>query len=796
MAYILNKSNGQQLTVLNDGLTDTILTSITLIGKNVSNFGDPQNENFLFLLENFANSSFDGGAPRSPIVGQLWYDTNPLVNRPLAFDGNSWRPLAVSWYDTSLKNELINRLSNPRYPFAANQPGDFWVDSVNKQLYVVTSTASDVTLIGPEGVPGFDTTRMSSVAMKDIAGASHPVIQTIVNGEVVSVQSNVTFVQTSTNAVPGFPTVYRGVTFKNYSSSTRYPSQSTDVVLHGLHEQLDQSYPRRNVDEHIQNNWYFDNGASLFFGTSGNSSIAWSSSTNLLSLTASSKLRLAVAGGSLDFDGAALSPVSTIDLGKVVAPYNALYVNNIAASEITATNMYQEGHRVLTTATLPAAGVVSILGTTNQIAASSNNNGVVTVSLTPSVTVGTINATEITSTNISGSNIRDSGARVITTATLPYSIATITGVSNQITVNVNDRTATLGFSSNAVMTNLNASYIAATNIYQEGHRVLTTATLPAAGVISVVGTPNQISAINAGGVVTLSLPQLVTASTVNITTSSIGRLSAANGTISAFRSTDSTVTNLTAGTAVISSVNATSAGIGTLAVSGDTSVYGRVDAANVYSSGNLFGVNIQGTFGEFSNQLNASYGTISTLTVLSQVTVTGGITASGTIAGNVVNANQSAISGSLTAGSVTATGVSDFSNGTQKIRDVIERVEIVGSAPSGTVNVNLIGSSIVYYTSPTTANWAVNFRGNSSVTTNSYLATGQSVTVTLLVTQDGATGHYPTSFSIDGVSVTPKWFGSNPPESGEINCVNAYMFTIVKTGSGSYSLFGSVTKYA
>ena len=71
MAYILNKSNGQQLTVLNDGLTDTILTSITLIGKNVSNFGDPQNENFLFLLENFANSSFVGGTPRSPITGQL-----------------------------------------------------------------------------------------------------------------------------------------------------------------------------------------------------------------------------------------------------------------------------------------------------------------------------------------------------------------------------------------------------------------------------------------------------------------------------------------------------------------------------------------------------------------------------------------------------------------------------------------------------------------------------------------------------------------------------------------------------
>lgn len=795
MAYILNKSNGQQLTVLNDGLTDTILTSITLIGKNVSNFGDPQNENFLFLLENFANSSFVGGAPRSPITGQLWFDTSPFVNRPLAFDGESWRPLAISWYDTAPKNELINRLSNPRYPFAASQPGDFWVDSVNKQLYVITSTASDVSLIGPEGVPGFNTTRMSSVAMKDIFGASHPVIQTIVDGEVVSIQSNLTFVQTTTNAVSGFPTIYRGVTFKNYDPDIRYSTNSSDVVLHGLHEQLDQSYPRRNVSEHIQNNWYFDNDTSLRFGTSGNSAIVWSSSTNALTLTSQGKISLGVSTTKLEYDGTSLSPVSSVDLGKVAAPYNALYVNNINASEIAATNMYQEGHRVLTTATLPAAGVISVLGTTNQIATSANN-GVVTVSLTPSITVGSVNATDMTSTNISGSNIRDSGARVITTATLPYSIATITGVSNQITVNVNDRTATLGFSSNAVMTNLNASYIAATNIYQEGHRVLTTATLPAAGVISVVGTANQISAINAGGVVTLSLPSLVNASTVNMTTSTIGRLSVTNGTISAFNATNSTVTNLTAGSAVISSLNANVVGAGSVTVSGDTAVYGKIDAANIYTTGNLIGFNVKGTFGEFTNQLNATYGTISTLTVLNNLAVSGGITAGGIISGNTVNAGQASISGSLSAGSVTASGASDFSNGTQKIRDVIERVEIVGSAPSGTVNVNLIGSSIIYYTAPTTTNWAVNFRGNSSVAANSYLATGQSVTVTLLVTQDATTGYYPTSFSVDGVNVSPKWFGSNPPESGEINCVNAYMFTIVKTGSGAYSVFGSVTKYA
>lgn len=792
MAYILNKSNGQQLTVLNDGLTDSLLTSITLIGKNVSNFGDPQNENFLFLLENFANSSYTGGAPRSPTTGQLWFDTSPFVNRPLAFDGSVWRPLAISWYDTAPTNNLINRLSNPRYSFAANQPGDFWVDSVNKQLYVITSTASDVSLIGPEAVPGFGTTKMSSVAMKDSSGNSHPVIQTIVDGEVVSVQSNVTFVQTSTNAVLGFATVYRGVTFKNYNSSTRYPSGSSDVVLHGLHEQLDQSYPRRNVDEHIQNNWYFDNGGGIKFGTTGTSSISWASNT--LNIAATTKIALGISAAKVEFDGTSLSPVSTIDLGKVAAPYNNLYVTTIAATTITATDIYESGERVLTKTTLPDAGVVTVQGTTNQITATTVN-GVVTLSLTPAITVNTVNATNVSSTNIAGSVVTDNGARVITTATLPYSIATITGVSNQITVNVTGRTANLGFATNAVMNNLTADYIAAPNMYQDGHRVLTTATLPAAGVIAVVGTTNQIAAVNQSGVVTISLPPLVNGSTINATTSTIGRLSVTNGTISALTVNNNTVTTLTAANANISSLTVSSAGITALTVSGDATVYGTTTATNVYASNNMFGYNLRGAYGDYSIQLNATNATINTLTVLNNVAVTGGISAGGTVSGNTVNASQATISGALTAGSIVATGTSNFSNGTQKIRDVIEQVSVITSPPSGTVNINLNGSSVIYYTAATNANWTFNFRGDSLTPTNTYLSAGQSVTVTVLVTQDNVVGYYPLTCKIDGVTVTPKWFGGILPDSGETDCVNAYTFTIVKTGSATYSLFASIMKY-
>lgn len=766
MGYIISKSNNETLILLNDGQIDTAITPLTLVGKNVSNFGDAQNENFVHLLENFANSSArlsGSGQPRSPLRGQLWFDTNPEVNRLLVYDGDRWRPLAVSIAGTSPINSLINATAAPPIPYAANQPGDLFFNTTSKKLFVVSGTGTELTFIGPESVEGFADTRMASASMYDTLNNKRPVIQMIVDGEVVAVVSSSTFQVSATNTVAGFSRVYRGVTFKNYNSSTRYTTATTDVMLHGLHEQLDQSYPRRNVNEHIQGSWYFDNGASLFFGTSGNSSVTWSTTNSALSLASSSKINFSVSSAKLEFDGQTLYPTSTIDLGKTSSPYNNLYATNVVSSYITATNIYQEGYRVLTAQTLPDAGVVGVLGTTNQIAVSNKVNGVVTVSLPSSITVGTVNATNISSTNIAGSNITDSGARVITTATLPYSVATITGVSNQITVNVTDRTATLGFSSNAVMTNLSASSISATNMFQGGYRVLTTATLAEYAVVGVLGTANQISASKVDGVVTLSLPSVVNASTINMTTAGVTNLTSTNGTISALRSTNSTATNLTAGNASITSLTANVAGAGTLTVSNDATVYGNITATNVSASSNLIGLGVKAATGDFSSQLNAA---------------------------------QAGIIGSLTAGSITATGTSNFSNGTQKIRDVIEQVSIVGSPPSGTVNIDLIGASIIYYTSAANTNWSFNFRGNSSVSANSYLATGQSVTVTVLVTQDSTVGYYPTSCSIDGVTVTPKWFGGILPSSGEINCVNAFTFTIVKTGSASYSLFSSIMKYA
>lgn len=87
MAYTINKTNGQQLISLLDG-TINDKYQVKLVGKNYINYGTAQNENFIYLLENFANDI----APLYPLSGQLWYNTSS--NSISYYDGSTFQALA------------------------------------------------------------------------------------------------------------------------------------------------------------------------------------------------------------------------------------------------------------------------------------------------------------------------------------------------------------------------------------------------------------------------------------------------------------------------------------------------------------------------------------------------------------------------------------------------------------------------------------------------------------------------------------------------------------------------------
>ena len=146
----------------------------------------------------------------------------------------------------------------------------------------------------------------------------------------------------------------------------------------------------------------------------------------------------------------------------------------------------------------------------------------------------------------------------------------------------------------------------------------------------------------------------------------------------------------------------------------------------------------------------------------------------------------------------TVTGTKTFAGTTSTLAAVLtnaaEVATISATAATGTINYDVTTQSVLYYTSNASANWTVNFRASSGTSLNTAMATGQSVTVAFLVTQ-GATAYYNSAVQVDGSSVTPKWQGGTAPTAGNASGVDSYVYTIVKTGSATFTVFASQTQF-
>lgn len=138
-----------------------------------------------------------------------------------------------------------------------------------------------------------------------------------------------------------------------------------------------------------------------------------------------------------------------------------------------------------------------------------------------------------------------------------------------------------------------------------------------------------------------------------------------------------------------------------------------------------------------------------------------------------------------------------YNTGNPAILGAIETANVVAAAATGTVNIDCKTSTLWYYTTNASANWTLNFRGNSTTTLNSILSVGQAISVVFMNTS-GATAYYPNAFQIDGNAVTPKWATGSAPAAGNINSIDAYSFTIIKTAATpTYTVIaGGAVKFA
>jgi len=152
----------------------------------------------------------------------------------------------------------------------------------------------------------------------------------------------------------------------------------------------------------------------------------------------------------------------------------------------------------------------------------------------------------------------------------------------------------------------------------------------------------------------------------------------------------------------------------------------------------------------------------------------------------VTNAAQS-FTAKQTFTGATASLASTFINAT-------ETATVSATAATGTINYDVTTQSVLYYTTSASANWTVNFRGNGTTSLNTLMATGEALTLVFLVSQ-GATAYYNNAVTIDGTSVTPKYQGGTAWSSGNASGIDAYSYTIVKTGSAAFTVFAAQTQF-
>ena len=207
MAYAIDRYNNTLLTTVEDGTVDQT-TDLKFIGKNYAGYGEIQNENFLFLLENFSGAN----QPARPISGQVWFDSG--TSKLKFYDGTQWRTTGGAEIGATEPTGLAI--------------GDFWWDSGNDQLYVYNGT--NFVLIGPQNA-GEGVTQMQSLEVLDTTSATRGLIASVIEDETLFVISPIQFDLNDSEATlktQGFDRIFKGVTLRNTKLATDGVTSGTD----------------------------------------------------------------------------------------------------------------------------------------------------------------------------------------------------------------------------------------------------------------------------------------------------------------------------------------------------------------------------------------------------------------------------------------------------------------------------------------------------------------------------------------------------------------------------------------
>ena len=125
---------------------------------------------------------------------------------------------------------------------------------------------------------------------------------------------------------------------------------------------------------------------------------------------------------------------------------------------------------------------------------------------------------------------------------------------------------------------------------------------------------------------------------------------------------------------------------------------------------------------------------------------------------------------------------------------IFEKITINTTAAAGIVDFDASTQAVEFSNANASSNWTLNIRGSETVTLDSLMNIGESLSLTHMVKQ-GTTAYYNNAVTVDGASVTPVWQGI-APSNGNASSIDIYSYVIIKTAAATFTVLAAQAKFA
>jgi Phage Tail Collar Domain len=338
---------------------NTVDTSLNLIGKGYPNYGQKTAENFLHLLENFANAL----PPPNAITGQLWYDTSDPNNKILkvrqSTDIDNWSNVS------GIYQQAIDPSTDP---FASLKIGDIWIDTSRNQLKIYTGATW--ILIGPQtanlgsgNTPTASTNGPYPSNLNDNIGGNHDVIINFVDGNPVAIISASSFTPNPT--ILGFGNIKAGINLVSGSVYNGIATAAQNLYVNNAVVTAT-NFLRADSTNVTSQQFFIQNDAGLFLGSDLSFGITKKSGSTLLTNT--------TPGGTIQIQ--ATTPTPSASTSTIITiDYKSVVINSGTVLTVSGESLLQGVTASLITATTATiTSNISIGGTVNATTATVSSN--------------------------------------------------------------------------------------------------------------------------------------------------------------------------------------------------------------------------------------------------------------------------------------------------------------------------------------------------------------------------------------------------------------------------------------